>query len=396
MRILVFNAGSSSLKFGVFDIAGTERHVLKGGFERFEQGRCRLAVVCGDQRVEREAALADIAAAANAVPNVLEAFGQTALDAVGHRIAHGGPDFAEPARLDDAAVAAIEGVTPLAPLHNPANLKAVALARRLWPDLPQVAVFDTAFHQTNPPAATTYAVPREWRDAGLRRYGFHGTSHKYVAQRAAQALDRPLETLKIVSCHLGNGASACAIDRGRSVDSSMGVTPLEGLVMGTRSGDMDPGAFGFLHRQLGLGIEEIEDALYRRSGLLALCGAADMRDIERRAAEGDDQARLAIEIYAYRVRKYVGAYAAAMGGIDALVFTGGIGENSPAMRARICGDLDFLGLGLDPERNRAVKLEDRAAPRIEREGSRAAVIVTETAEQLMIARETAQLLSHRA
>jgi acetate kinase len=329
------------------------------------------------------------------VPDILRAHGLSDLDAIGHRIAHGGPDLTEPALLDDAAVAAIQAVIPLAPLHNPANLQAVALARRLWPGLPQIGVFDTAFHATNPPAATTYAVPRAWREAGLRRYGFHGTSHKYVAWRAAQALGRPLESLKIVSCHLGNGASACAIDGGRSIDSSMGVTPLEGLVMGTRSGDVDPGAFGWLHRQMGLSIEQIEDALYRDSGLLALGGVADMRDIERRAGEGDGQAALAIDVYAWRARKYVGAYAAAMGGIDALVFTGGIGENSPLMRTRICERLDFLGLDLDPARNAAVKLDDHAAPRIEREGSRGAIIVTETAEQLMIARETAQALADR-
>ncbi|MFN3834401.1 MAG: acetate/propionate family kinase [Glycocaulis sp.] len=393
MRILVFNAGSSSLKFGVFEMAGAETHCLKGGFDRFQDDHCTLKLTAGDEEVSRHVACADIGAAASMVPGLLAEFGLSELDAVGHRIAHGGPDFAEPALLDDAAILAIEAVTPLAPLHNPANLEAIRLARALWPDVPQVGVFDTAFHRTNPPAATTYAVPLAWREAGLRRYGFHGASHKYVAQRAAEALGQPLATLRIVSCHLGNGASACAIDGGVSLDSSMGITPLEGLVMGTRSGDVDPGAFGYLKRQLGLSVEEIEDALYRQSGLLALGGVADMRDIEARAGEGDADAQLAIEVYAWRARKYIGAYAAIMGGMDALVFTGGIGENSPAMRARICEGLEFLGVEIDPARNRTVNLEDRAAPRIEREGVRTAVIVTETAEQLMIARETVQKLA---
>lgn len=393
MKILVFNAGSSSLKFGVFKTGASEAHLLKGGFDRFQDGYCTLKLVHGDEVIERHVACSDTGAAAGTVPGLLSEFGLSELDAVGHRIAHGGPDFTEPAVLDDAAITAIETITPLAPLHNPANIEAVRLARALWPTLPQVGVFDTAFHQTNPAAATTYAVPLAWREAGLRRYGFHGTSHKYVAQRAADALGQPLAALKIVSCHLGNGASACAIDGGVSLDSSMGITPLEGLVMGTRSGDVDPGAFGFLNRQLGLSIEDIESALYRESGLLALGSVADMRDIESRAAKGDADAQLAIDVYAWRVRKYIGAYAAIMGGIDALVFTGGIGENSPAMRARICEGLEFLGLTFDPDRNHNVMLDDYAAPRIEKDNSRAAVIVTETAEQLMIARETAQALT---
>ena len=392
MRVLVFNAGSSSLKFGVFEIGSSEAHLLKGGFDRFQNGHCTLKLVHGAEAIERHVACGDIGAAGGMVPALLSEFGLSRIDAVGHRLAHGGPDFAAPAMLDDAAITAIEAITPLAPLHNPANLEAVRLACALWPAVPQVGVFDTAFHQTNPAAATTYAVPLAWREAGLRRYGFHGTSHKYVAQRAADALGQPLAALKIVSCHLGNGASACAIDGGVSLDSSMGIAPLEGLVMGTRSGDVDPGAFGFLERQLGLSIREIEDALYRESGLLALGGVADMRDIEARASRGDADARLAIDVYAWRARKYIGAYAAIMGGIDALVFTGGIGENSPAMRARICEGLEFLGLALDPVRNHNVMLDDHAAPRIEKDGSRAAVIVTETAEQLMIARETAQAL----
>ncbi|MDM7458575.1 MAG: acetate/propionate family kinase, partial [Paracoccus sp. (in: a-proteobacteria)] len=321
MKVLVFNTGSSSLKFGLFD---GDRQILKGSFDRFRDGGCDM-VVNGRKSV---APYGDLGAAIAAVPQVLADAQVPAPDAIGHRFVHGGPDFTGPALIDPTVIAAIEAQTPLAPLHNPAMLQAMHLAREVWADLPQVAVFDTSFHLTNPARATTYAVPAEWRAAGLRRFGFHGTSHKYVAHRAAEALGRPLSELRIVSVHLGNGASACAVQYGASMDSSMGLTPLEGLVMGTRSGDVDPGVFGFLHRQLGLDIPAIEAALYSESGLKALAGSADMRDVEERAAEGNAEAQLAINLYAYRARKYIGAYAAAMGGLDAVVFTGGIGENS--------------------------------------------------------------------
>lgn len=276
-------------------------------------------------------------------------------------------------------VSRIGALTPLAPLHNPAMLHAVRLARKLWPDLPQVAVFDTSFHLTNPARATTYAVPAAWREAGLRRFGFHGTSHKYVAERAAEALGQKVSELRIVSIHLGNGASACAMQYGRSLDSSMGMTPLEGLVMGTRSVDVDPAAFGFLQCELGLDIRQTEAAIYEGSGLKALTGSPDMRDVLDRAAAGDADAQLAINTYAYRARKYLGSYAAAMGGLDAVVFTGGIGENSASMRRRICDGLGFLGLMLDDDLNRAPDLSHRAAPQIQAQNSRVAVIVTETA-----------------
>ncbi len=396
MQILVFNAGSSSLKFGVFRLGREEGEILKGSLDRFRDGRAELRLRHGAVDDRRMVDCDGIAGATAMVPALLETAGLGALDAIGHRVAHGGGRFAGPALLDDAAVAGIEALTPLAPLHNPASLEAIRLGRRLWPDLPQVAVFDTSFHLTNPPFATTYAVPKLWRDAGLRRYGFHGTSHKYVALRAAEAIGRPLTDLQIVSIHLGNGASICAVNRGQSMDSSMGITPLEGLIMGTRSGDVDPGAFGFLHRQFGLGVEEIEAALYTESGLKGLTGSSDMRDLEDMAAKGDPQAQLAIEAYAYRARKYLGAYAAAMGGLDAVVFTGGIGENSPSMRRRICDGLDFLGLQLDHDRNGALDLSNHAAPQIQAWGSRVRVLVTETAEQLMIARETAALLRRPA
>jgi acetate kinase len=392
MKILVFNAGSSSLKFSVFLADGEANEVFKGSFERFRDGRCEYRFRHGEIDERGTAECGDVGMAMERVPDVLRRFRVESVDAVGHRVAHGGSQFAAPAILDDRTVDAIEELTPLAPLHNPASLEAIRLCRRLWPTVPQVAVFDTSFHLTNPAFASTYAVPARWRDAGLRRYGFHGTSHKYVVNRAAKEIDRPLAGLQIVSIHLGNGASVCAVNRGHSMDSSMGMTPLEGLVMGTRSGDVDPGVFGFLERTFGLPVADIEEALYNESGLKGLAGSSDMRDLEDMAAKGDPRAQLAIEIYAYRARKYVGAYAAAMGGLDAVVFTGGIGENSPSMRRRICDGLDFMGLQLDHDRNQAVKLAGHAAPQIQAYGSRVRVLVTETAEQLMIARETASTL----
>ena len=265
-------------------------------------------------------------------------------------------------------------------------------ARLHWPETPQFAVFDTAFHNSIPPCASTYAVPGSWRDAGVRRYGFHGTSHKYVMERVSQELRTSTRDLKIISCHLGNGASICAIDCGASVDTSMGMTPLEGLVMGSRSGDVDAGMFGFLRRTLGLSIEQIEHSLYQEAGLVALSGLGnDLRRIEAAAAEGNAQAQLAVNVFAYRARKYIGAYAAAMGGCDVLAFTGGIGEHSASMRQRICDRLEFLGLYLDLDRNTAPDLDHFAAPQIQQPDSRIRVIVTQTREQWMIAREV-----HRA
>lgn len=392
MKILVFNAGSSSLKFSVFLVDGGTNEVFKGSFERFHDGRCDSRFRTGSADEQGTAECGDVRMAMERVPDVLRRFRVETVDAVGHRVAHGGPQFAAPAILDDKTVDAIEELTSLAPLHNPASLEAIRLCRRIWPTVPQVAVFDTSFHLTNPAFASTYAVPARWRDAGLRRYGFHGTSHKYVVNRAAKEIGRPLADLQIVSIHLGNGASVCAVNRGQSMDSSMGMTPLEGLVMGTRSGDVDPGVFGFLERTFGLSVADIEETLYNESGLKGLAGSSDMRDLEDMAAKGDPRAQLAIEIYAYRARKYVGAYAAAMGGLDAVVFTGGIGENSPSMRRRICDGLDFMGLQLDHDRNQAVKLAGHTAPQIQAYGSRVRVLVTETAEQLMIARETASTL----
>lgn len=394
MKILVVNCGSSSLKLGVFDSLGQKvSETFKATYERFSDNHCFFRIACGDQVCSGEAPYGDIRAVLKAVPQILAKHGQDDIGAIGHRVVHGGEHFRSATMIYPATIDAIDALTPLAPLHNPANLVAVRITMEVWPDLPQVAVFDTAFHATNPPRATTYAVPKAWRDRGLRRFGFHGTSHKYVAQRAAEEIGEPLRDLQIVSVHLGNGASVCAINRGESVDTSMGMTPIEGLVMGTRSGDVDPGLFGFLSRRMGLTVAQIEEALYTDSGLMGLTGFSDMRTIEDRAAAGEVDCQLAIEIFAYRARKYIGAYAAAMGGLDTVVFTGGIGENSASMRRRICDGLEFMGLRVDDDRNASVDLAGHAAPQIQAYGSRVRVLVTETAEQLMIARETAAVLA---
>lgn len=371
LRVLTMNAGSSSVKFAMFDTSANTQ-LFKSALER----------------------VTSVEDAVRSIPAVLMAQGIAAPDAVGHRVAHGGAGFLDACAIDAGLIAAIEACVPLAPMHNPAALAGIKAAAEAWPDVPQVAVFDTAFHRTIPERAATYAVPKAWRDAGVRRYGFHGTSHKYVMLRVAEELATPAAELRIISCHLGNGASVCAIERGASIDTSMGMTPLEGLVMGTRSGDVDPGMFAHLERTLGLSAAEIEQALYHDSGLAALSGLRnDMRDIEKRAAEGDKNAQLAIQVYAYRVRKYLGAYAAAMSGVDVIAFTGGIGENSASMRARICSGLEFLGLALDEDRNAGVRLTGSEAPQIQRNNSRVRVIVTQTREQWMIARETARILA---
>jgi len=371
MNILVINSGSSSIKFSVFNVAA--------GTQSFKSEIKRSASIENDLSL---------------IPVALEKAGQLKIDAIGHRIVHGGSKFHSSVIIDAAVKDGIKSASSLAPTHNALALSEIEMSEKLWPQLPQVAVFDTAFHQTMLPRATTYAVPKQWRDAGLKRYGFHGTSHKYVMERVAQELKTSTADLRIISCHLGNGASICAIDRGLSIDTSMGMTVLEGLVMGTRAGDVDPGIFNFLHENLGLPVAEIEDALYNKSGLLALSEISnDMQEIEKRAAEGDKNSQLAINVYAYRIRKYIGAYAAAMSGFDVLAFTGGVGENSASMRKRICMGLEFLGLYFDDDQNVQVKLSEFEAPQLQLPNSRIKVLVTQTREQWMIAKETYRMLT---
>lgn len=369
MHILSLNAGSATLKFGIFDPAS--------------------ATPLMESTIDHPAV---DAAAFDEIERRMRDAGMPAIDAIGHRVAHGGPRLSEAVLVDADTERQIERAAPLAPQHNPVALAGIRLARERWPGLPQVAVFDTAFHAGMPEQAAAYAVPQAWRDAGVRRYGFHGLSHQHVLEAASAVLLRAPEKLRIVSCHLGNGASVCAIDRGRSIDTSMGMTALEGLVMGTRSGDLDPGIPGFVARTLGRDLAQVEAALYHDSGLKALSGiGSDLREIDARAREGHAGALLALQVHAYRVRKYIGAYAAAMGGCDAVVFTGGAGENSPALRRRILEGLEFLGLRLDEDRNESfgasTQVAELQAPR-----SQVAVLAVRAREQRVIARETAAVL----
>ena len=387
-RILVINAGSSSIKYQLIDVA-TRRKLVTGLAERI--GEETSVLTHGAHRVERR--LADHEEGLKAV---LAAFAEHGppLDevvAVGHRVVHGGSRFIQPTIIDEQVEKTIEELAPLAPLHNPPNLEGIRVARSVFPHLPHVAVFDTAFHATIPRHAATYAVPREWTAKyAVRRYGFHGISVAYVSRRAAELLGRPYGEVNSIVLHLGNGASATAVRGGRSIDTSMGITPLAGLVMGTRSGDIDPAIPGYLHRVAGLGIPEIDEALNKESGLLGLCGANDLRDVWRLADAGDENARLAMEMYAYRVRCYIGAYYAALGRVDAVVFTAGVGENDQRTRALAVEGLSRLGIEIDPVRNAAPAKEPRF---ISPEGAEVAVMVIPTDEELEIAVQTAACIA---
>ena len=384
------NCGSSSIKYQLLEMS-SERRLATGVVERIGEAEPRLRQRArGNQEELRAVAARDHREAFRHVAEALrgaEALGsREALAAVGHRVVHGGERFHAPTLLDPAACRALRELSPLAPLHNPANLVGIEICLAAFPQVPQVAVFDTAFHQTLPPRAFRYAVPEDWyRRYGVRRYGFHGVSHRYVAERAAAELGRPLESLNLITLHLGNGASAAAIEAGRCIDTSMGLTPLEGLVMGSRSGDLDPAVPLYLERVADLAPEEVDRALNQDSGLRGLCGSNDVREILGREAAGDESARLALEIYAYRLRKYLGAYAAVLDRLDAVVFTGGVGENAPRIRELACAGLERLGIALDAERNRNASGE---TCEIGRSGLAARVLVVRTDEELQIARET--------
>jgi acetate kinase len=391
-HVLVLNSGSSSLKYQLIDMAD-EGTLARGQVER----------IGGDDAIVRHRELTDgtwrddertepIADHREALEAVVSALGGAGRDrdlaAVGHRVVHGGDRFVEPTVIDDTVLAGIRELTPLAPLHNPPNAQGIEVARQLWSDVPQIAVFDTAFHATLPQRAYRYAVPEQWYEQhDVRRYGFHGTSHAYVAHRAAAVLGRPLDELRMVTAHLGNGVSLTAVDGGRSVDTSMGLSPLEGLVMGTRSGDVDATVVFHMVREAGLSLDDVEHTLNRASGLLGLCGDNDLRTIERRAAEGDDVARLALDVFCYRIRKYVGAYAASLSGLDVLVFTAGIGEHSPTVRRMVCAPLAFLGIALDDDAN------ERSDEVISADGTTPSVLVVPTDEEREIARQSLAAVS---
>jgi len=336
-------------------------------------------------RIGETGAPADHAAA---IDRALREVDAAQIDAVGHRVVHGGDRFHTATVVDEDVEAAIEQLAALAPLHNPPALAGIRAARRALPDVPQVAVFDTAFHQTLPDEAFTYAIDRAVAaDHGIRRYGFHGTSYRFVSAAAAEHLHRPLEELRMVVLHLGNGASAAAIAGGRSVDTSMGLTPLEGLVMGTRSGDLDPAVLLYLARNGGFDVDALDELLNRRSGLLGLAGRSDMRELVAAIGDGDERAGLALRVYLHRIRHYIGAYAAGLGGIDALVFTAGVGENSAVVRAGAVEGLEFLGIRVDAAANAAPGSGPR---RISPAGSPVEVLVVPTDEEWQIARETVE------
>jgi acetate kinase len=387
MRVLVLNSGSSTIKYGLYHMPG-EKPALSGRIESIGSRDARL--VHRDEDGERVEALQarDHVTGFAALLEMLQAHGVP--DAIGHRVAHGGTRFSAPARITTEVVAAIREMIPLAPLHNAANLAGIEAAMAARPGVPQVAVFDTAFHQSIPERAWRYAVPEEWYTRfGVRRYGFHGTSVRYVSRAAAKYLGRELESLALVVLHLGNGASASAVLAGRSVDTSMGLSPLEGLVMGTRCGDLDPAVSGYVARSAGLGMAEIERMLHEESGLKGLCGASDMREVERRVDAGDARAELALEVFCHRARKHVGALAAVMGRLDGVVFTGGIGEHRGGVRARICAGLEILGLVLDVDRNAA---PGSLPASVHAPQSGVAALVIATDEELEIARETFECL----
>ena len=392
MWTLVLNCGSSSVKFALLQVE-TGETALSGLAERLGSPEARLVLARNGQKTESAHPDASYADAFALLLAELERLGlREQVGVVGHRVVHGGEKFSAPALISPDVLESIRACIPLAPLHNPANLAGIQAAQASFPELPQVAVFDTAFHQTLPPVAYRYAVPEEWYgEYGVRRYGFHGTSHAYVAQEAARILERPLAELNLVTAHLGNGCSVAAVAGGKSLDTSMGLTPLEGLVMGSRSGDVDPNLHDYLARQAGLSLEEVTDALNRRSGLTGLSGlGGDMRQLEEAAAQGHAGATLAVEVFVYRLAKSVAAMTVALPGLDALVFTGGIGENSAGVRAKVLNRLGLLGFSLDEAANDAAVRGQ--AGHIGRPGSTPALVVG-TNEELMIAREAARLLA---
>ena len=395
MNILVINCGSSSLKYQLIN-SETEGVLAKGLCERIgidgmltyqpEDGEKEKSEIA--MPTHTEAINAVLAALTNEKSGVIKSLSE--VGAVGHRVVHGGEKFTSSCLINDESMKAIEECNDLAPLHNPANLIGIRACQELMPGVPMVAVFDTAFHQTMPDVAYTYGIPYEYYEKyKVRRYGFHGTSHSYVSKRTAEIVGKPYDQMKIIVCHLGNGASISAVNCGKSVDTSMGLTPLEGLVMGTRSGDLDPAIIDFVGKKEGLSLDEMNEVLNKKSGMLGISGvSSDGRDLEAAAETGNKRAQLALDVFDYRVIKYIGAYAAAMNGVDAIAFTAGIGENNIKMRKDVCSSLTYLGVKLDEEKNN-VRGEERI---ISADDSKVQVLLVPTNEELAIARETLALV----
>lgn len=397
MNVLVINAGSSSLKYQLFDMKN-ETVIAKGICERIGiDGRLKHEPMNGKPTVREEI---DLPTHAEAIQTVIEKLTSKeygvidSLDeigAVGHRVLHGGQKFSKSVLIDDEVIQAITDCIPLGPLHNPANLMGIKACQKVMPHVPQVAVFDTAFHQTMPEYAYIYPIPyRYYEQYGLRRYGFHGTSHRYISSVALEYLGIPVEGSKLITCHLGNGSSIAAIKDGKCIDTTMGLTPLEGLPMGTRSGSIDPSIISYIADLDGLSIREVMDMLNKESGVLGISGvSSDFRDIEDAAAEGNHRAQLALDIFSYNVKKYIGAYMAAMGGVDAIVFTAGVGENGPNTREAVIRGLEGLGISIDPELN-DFKGQFRE---ITGKDSKVRVLVVPTNEELVIARDTRDIVT---
>lgn len=399
MKILVINCGSSSIKYQLIEME-TEEVLARGLLERIGIEGSLLKHYPGSRdKVEIHEEVPDhkvgikmvLAALVDEQYGVIQSMEE--INAIGHRIVHGGEKFSDSVIITEEVMAGLEKCKELAPLHNPANIMGVKACSSILPDVPQVAVFDTAFHQTVPREAHIYGLPYDYyKKYGIRRYGFHGTSHKYVSRRAAKLMGQPLDKLKIITCHLGNGCSLTAVKGGVSVDTSLGFGTISGPIMGTRCGDVDPAVIPFIMEKEGLAPQEMNDILYKKSGLLGISGvSSDMRDIEEAAANGNKQAQLALDVFAYHNRKYIGAYATAMGGVDAIVFTAGIGENGIEVREAICRGLEFFGAELDPEKNRIRGKEAE----ISKTGSKVKIFVIPTNEELMIAQDTQELVEHK-
>ena len=397
MKILVINAGSSSLKYQLIDVESGDV-IAKGLCERIGIENSKLTYKpAGKEPFEL---VQDMKDHTDAIKLVLDALvdekhgvisDMSEIDAVGHRVVHGGEKFAESVLLTDEVLETIESLNDLAPLHNPANLMGIRACKAIMPNTPMVGVFDTAFHQTMPKEAFIYGLPYEaYTDNMVRRYGFHGTSHKYVAHKAAEYLEEPIERLKLITCHLGNGSSIAAVDQGKVVDTSMGMTPLAGLMMGTRCGDLDPSVVNYLKYTLNITGHELDEILNKKSGLLGISGvSSDKRDVEEAAAAGNKRAQLASDMLNYQIKKTIGSYIAAMGGVDAIVFTGGIGEHDAIARAKICHHMDWLGIRIDTEKNEH-PVGDVCD--ITAWGAKVRTLVIATDEELMIARDTKEVL----
>ncbi|KAA1038449.1 acetate kinase [Macrococcus equipercicus] len=388
-KIMAINAGSSSLKFQLFEMP-EEKVVTKGLVERIGMKDSIFTITVNGEKIKQVLDIKDHEQAVNMMLEEMKKHGIindiNDLDGTGHRVVHGGELFPTSALVTDEVEKQIESLSDLAPLHNPANLMGIRAFRKMLPNIPHVAVFDTSFHQTMPEESYLYSLPYQYyKDFGIRKYGFHGTSHKYVSERAAELLERPIEQLRVISCHIGNGASIAAIDGGKSVDTSMGFTPLAGVTMGTRSGNLDPALIPYIMEKTGKTAEEVLDVLNKESGLLGISGtSSDLRDIEQGAQEGDERATLALEVFASRIHKYMGSYATRMHGLDAIIFTAGVGENSDVVRAKVLEGLEFMGVYWDPRLNTGLRGEEAF---INYPHSPVKVMVIPTDEEVMIARD---------